>query len=221
MVSHVTVCFSWILVLLLIPRVTVAWEGKVVEIADGDTITVLQDRKQVKIRLYGIDTPEKGQAFGRAAKKYTSALVARKHVKVFSYDKDRYGRTVGVVLVDDVNVNQSLIVAGLAWQYRKYCKASFCDGWLRLEGQAKGSKVGLWSDADPTPPWQYRKDKRIGGGAKSSVAGGSGVYHGNVKSKVLHGYGCSAYNCKNCTSVFGSVSEGLDAGYRVHSGCVK
>ena len=59
--------------MLLIPRVTVAWEGKVVEIADGDTITVLQDRKQVKIRLYGIDTPEKGQAFGKAAKKYGSS----------------------------------------------------------------------------------------------------------------------------------------------------
>ena len=67
----------------------------------------------------------------------------------------------------------------------------------------------------------YRKDKRNGGGAKSSVAGGSGIYHGNVKSKVLHGYGCSAYNCMNCTSVFGSVDEALDAGYRTHRDCVK
>ena len=140
MMSRVTFCLLSLL-LPLIPQVTVALEGKVVSIADGDTITVLQDRNQIKIRLYGIDTPEKGQAFGKAAKKYTSALVARKTVKVIPYDTDKYGRTVGVVLVGGVNVNQSLIATGLAWQYRKYCKESFCSDWLQLEKEQGWPRV--------------------------------------------------------------------------------
>lgn len=222
MVSHVTVCFSWILVLLLIPRVTVAWEGKVVEIADGDTITVLQDRKQVKIRLYGIDTPEKGQAFGKAAKKYTSSLVARKTIKIIPYDTDKYERTVGVVLVDGMNVNQSLISAGLAWQYRKYCKASFCDGWLGLEKHARNSGIGLWKDKSPQPPWEWRSEKRNGGSGKSdNVVGGVGIYHGNKKSHLLHSSSCQYYNCKNCTVVFQSADDAVSAGYKAHKQCVK
>ena len=83
-----------------------------------------------------------------------------KHVKVISCDKDRYGRIVGVVLVDDVNVNQNLIVAGLAWQYRKYCKASFCSDWLQLEKKANNTKIGLWSGTAPVAPWEWRKGAR-------------------------------------------------------------
>ena len=138
---------------------------------------------------------------------------------VTEYDTDRYGRTVGVVEVGGINVNESLIKAGLAWQYKKYCKAAFCRDWLILEEHAKTARIGLWRDNNPVPPWQYRKDKRNGAGAKSNVVGGSGIYHGNVKSKVLHGYGCSAYNCKNCTNVFGSVNAALKAGYRPCGGC--
>jgi micrococcal nuclease len=211
-----------LLPLLSSPALSQTITGRVVKVADGDTITILNSHKQkTKIRLYGIDTPESGQAYGIKAKKFTSSLVAGEIVSVKVYDTDRYGRSVGVVFAGSTNVNQEVISNGYAWQYKKYCKASFCRDWSILEDHAKTARIGLWSEAKPIPPWQYRKDKRSGGGAKSSVAGGSGVYHGNVKSKVLHGYGCSAYNCKNCTSVFGSVSEGLDAGYRVHSGCVK
>ncbi len=68
---------------------------------------------------------------------------------------------------------------------------------------------------------EYRKDKRNVGGAKSSVVGGAGIYHGNVKSKVLHGYGCKYYNCKNCSAVFGSVDEALSGEYRRHKQCVE
>ena len=74
-------------------------QGKVVGIADGDTITVLQDNQQFKIRLYGIDTPEKSQDFGQKAKQFTSDMVFKQHVKVIAYDSDRYGRTVGMVYI--------------------------------------------------------------------------------------------------------------------------
>lgn len=118
-----------------------------ISIADGDTITILTGKTRHKIRLYGIDTPEKAQAFGKAAKKHTAKLVAGKTVDVTTYDTDRYGRTVGVVVADGANVNQSLISAGYAWQYQKYCKASFCDDWLRLEDKSRTSRIGLWSDS--------------------------------------------------------------------------
>ncbi len=222
MVLRVCFCLFWSLLLLVIPQVTVAWEGKVVKIADGDTITVLKDRKEIKIRLYGIDTPEKGQAFGKAIKRHTSGLVARKTVKVIPYDTDKYGRTVGVVFVDGVNVNQSLLTAGLAWQYRKYCKASFCDDWLRLENHARNNGIGLWKDKSPQPPWEWRNEKRTGGnGNSNNVVGGVGIYHGNKKSHVLHSSRCQYYNCENCTVVFKSVDDAVRAGYKAHNQCVK
>jgi endonuclease YncB( thermonuclease family) len=85
----------------------------VVSLADGGTITVLDiSNRQHKIRLYGIDTLEKRQAYGQAAKKYISRLVASKRVDVKTYDTDKYGRTVGVVIVDGKNVNEKLIAAG-------------------------------------------------------------------------------------------------------------
>ncbi len=95
--------------------------GKVISVADGDTITVLdRSKRQTKIRLYGIDTPEKGQAFGKVAKKYTARLSHKKQAIVEVHETDKYGRTVGVVFVDGINVNEEIIKAGYGWQYRNY-----------------------------------------------------------------------------------------------------
>ncbi len=137
--------------------------GTVVHVSDGDTIRV-KDRagKEHEIRFYGIDTPETKQAFGNSAKRFTSKATYKKTVKVEVYDVDRYGRTVGVVVSGNTNVNQSLIENGLAWQYSRYCKESFCDDWKRLERLAQQQKRGLWVDNDPTPPWQWRKEQKEG-----------------------------------------------------------
>ena len=122
-----TILLTISLLLVCLPLQSLALTGKVISVADGDTISILDSsNKQHKIRLYGIDTPEKKQAFGKAAKKYTSRLTFKKMVIVKAYDTDKYGHTVGVVKVDGINVNESLVRAGLAWQYRKYCKTSFC-----------------------------------------------------------------------------------------------
>ncbi len=81
---------------------------------------------------------------------------------------------MGVVYISGTNVNEETIRNGYAWQYRKYCKASFCRDWLILEEHARTAKIGLWRDNDPVPPcWAYRKDKRNGGRAKSNVVGGT------------------------------------------------
>ena len=142
---------------LVLPCPAWAWSGKVVGVADGDTITVLRDRQPQKIRLYGIDCPEKRQPFGKKAKQFTSQLVFGKVVEVESVAIDRYGRTVAFVQVENVLVNEELIKQGLAWVYRRYCKLPVCNGrWGRLQLEARLGKRGLWGDSNHVPPWDFR-----------------------------------------------------------------
>jgi endonuclease YncB( thermonuclease family) len=142
------------------PYLAWAWSGKVISIADGDTITVLRDKEQVRIRLYGIDCPEGGQAFGKKAKQFTSSMVFGKVVEVESVDIDRYGRTVALVTVFQRLVNEELVNAGFAWIYTRYCDRPICERWKVLEYEAREAKRGLWSEPNPVPPWEYRKKKR-------------------------------------------------------------
>lgn len=131
--------------------------GKVVAVKDGDTLEVMRDgTSAVRIRLSGIDCPEKTQAFGQKAKRYASDLAFGKTVKVIESGKDRYGRTLGdVILEDGRSLNRELVRAGLAWWYRQYAPG---DTTLEsMEKQAREAKVGLWSDPDPVPPWAWRK----------------------------------------------------------------
>ncbi len=130
--------------------------GKVVGIADGDTFTLLlKDNSTVRIRLHGIDTPEKGQPFGNNAKQFTSDLIFNKLVKVEQTDTDRYGRIVGIVTnPENINVNEALLKAGMAWHYKKYDSNPI---WANFEKRANASKIDLWQDANPIPPWDWRK----------------------------------------------------------------
>ena len=107
-------------------KIAWTWSGKVVGVADGDTITVLGARKQVRIRLYGIDTPEKGQAFGKKAKRFTSKMVFGKVVELEVMDTDRYERTVALVAVNNRILNEALLKAGYAWVYYQYCHEMVC-----------------------------------------------------------------------------------------------
>jgi len=145
---------------LTFPCLSWAWSGKVVGVADGDTITVLRDKEQVRIRLYGIDTPEKGQAFGKKAKQFTSRMVFGKVVEVHQMDTDRYGRTVALVSVDKQLLNKELVKAGLAWVYDRYCSEPICESWRNFQLRARMDKRGLWSDPDRIPLWEYRRKRR-------------------------------------------------------------
>jgi len=111
-------------VLLLFPSVSFAdFSGPVVSVLDGDTIDVLHIGQAERIRLSGIDCPEKGQAYGKKAKQFTSTLIHGKDVTIHVLSKDRHGRTVAdVVLPDGTNVSRALLRAGLAWWYRQYSK---------------------------------------------------------------------------------------------------
>ncbi len=132
--------------------------GKVVSIADGDTITVLDSAKvQHRVRLEGIDAPEKAQAFGSKSKDKLSELIGKNDVLVTWKEKDRYGRILGDVYVENRHINLEMIKEGMAWHYKQYSKSKELSA---AEEQAKRAKKGLWADKEPVPPWDFRSSKR-------------------------------------------------------------
>lgn len=138
--------------------------GRVVAIADGDTVTVLNaSNTQFKIRLMGIDAPEKKQAFGNRSKQSLSSLVFNKQVTVEYNKKDRYGRTVGKIIVDGIDANLEQVKVGLAWHYKQYQREQSEEDRLaysEAEDKARNARRGLWQEIEPTPPWEYRKVAR-------------------------------------------------------------
>jgi len=129
MVRGKTFFYGLLALLLSAPSLTWAWSGEVVGITDGDTITVLNSKtlKDVKVRLYGIDTPERGQAFNKRARQLTSKTVYGKVVEVKVMSTDRYGRTVAMIFADRTLLNEELVKAGLAWVYEFYCSEPICE----------------------------------------------------------------------------------------------
>lgn len=128
--------------------------GKVVAVSDGDTITVLRGSEQVKIRLAEIDAPEKAQAFGNSAKQSLSDLCFGKIASIVDQGKDRYKRTLGQVTCNGIDSNTEQVRRGMAWVYRKY---TLKDSPLHtVESEAKAAERGLWADAEPVPPWEWR-----------------------------------------------------------------
>ena len=136
------------------------FEANVIYVADGDTITVLNDDdEQIMIRLNGIDCPEKAQAYGNKAKQFTKNLVLGKMVTIQAHNKGKYGRTNADVILDDGrNLSQELVKEGYAWWYLKYASEYLV--LKRLEAEAKEAKVGLWADKNPTPPWTFRQQAK-------------------------------------------------------------
>lgn len=135
----------------------------VVSVADGDTITVVRDQATRKIRLAGIDAPEKNQPFGLLAKEFLTGLVLGKDVEIETGKKDRYGRDVSKVISEGKDVNLAMLIAGLAWHYKKYqTEQTEADRELyssaEVDAQARG--VGLWKDPRRIAPWEWRGKTR-------------------------------------------------------------
>ncbi len=144
--------------LLSLSHTAVARElhGRVVGIGDGDTLTLLTGtREEVRVRLAGIDTPERGQPFGDRARRALSDLAFGRQVRVVVADTDRYGRTVGRVFAGGLDVNADLVRSGAAWVFRRY---SDDPELLRLEAEARAARRGLWGlpEAQRIPPWEWR-----------------------------------------------------------------
>lgn len=138
--------------------------GDVIKIADGDSVTILDKYKvQHKVRLVGIDAPERKQPFGKRSKQSLSDLVYRKLVTVKSSKRDQYGRELGKILINGVDVNLEQIRRGMAWHYNVYkydLSVSDRQTYAETERKARMMRNGLWIDSAPLPPWIWRKLKR-------------------------------------------------------------
>lgn len=136
--------------------------GRVVKVIDGDTIDLLPDSKKTfRIRLSGVDAPERGMPYGKAAKDYLGRLCANQRVRYVKQDVDRYGRMVAkCYLQDGRHVESEMLRAGLAWHYTRYSSDKKLQA---LEDEARANRRGLWQDPNPIAPWDYRKMKRGNG----------------------------------------------------------
>lgn len=188
--------------------------AKVVGVSDGDTITVYDGNQQTKIRLEGIDCPEDGADFSQRAKQRTSDLAFGKEVRIVGKDFDQYGRLVARVHVEDTDVSLALVEAGLAWHYKQYSDDPVL---AAAETVARAQKVGIWSQPNPIPPWEYRV--RTPRGLVTADSGSSTVYHGNSRSRVYHAPICQYYDCANCTVLLESKEEAARQGFRPHEQC--
>lgn len=135
--------------------------GQVIKVIDGDTITILDaNKEQFKIRLSGIDAPEKNQAFGNVSKQSLSEMITGKKVKVDFNKRGRYGRIIGKVLLNNEDVNLAQIKRGLAWHYKQYEREQDVEDralYAQEEYLAQKDKLGLWNDKNPIAPWDFRK----------------------------------------------------------------
>lgn len=221
---------------ILLPCVAFSSEqisGKVIGISDGDTIKVLTpEKKQIKIRLYGIDAPESHQPFGNRSRQFISSAIFGRQVNLEVINNDRYGRSVAIVTKGTQNINQDLVSNGLAWVYPQYCKRPECASWKQLEESAKAGKKGLWSDASSIPPWEFRKNGKKAAAqpeqpaqteqtvqaTENTESGASEVYNmvysGNRSSRKFHSPDCRHYDCKRCTAKFKSREAAIKAGYK-------
>ncbi len=156
---------AWLVLLLVVTAHVHAdtLQGTVVAIIDGDTVDLLDENLQKwRIRLAGIDAPEKGQPFGNASKQNLARLVFQKVVQVEWTKRDRYGRVVGTILVGGVDANLEQVASGMAWVYLKYLgelPAEDRRRYLEAETAGRIMKIGLWSDIDATPPWDWRRKR--------------------------------------------------------------
>jgi endonuclease YncB( thermonuclease family) len=143
-----------------------AYQGRVVGVSDGDTITVLDSSNtQHKVRLSGIDAPEKSQPFGQRSKQSLSDLVFGKAVTVETTKRDRYGREIGKVLTGGLDVNLEQVRRGLAWHYKAYEREQPAEDrttYSTAEQEARAARIGLWTDPVPLPPWEFRHQPRRG-----------------------------------------------------------
>ncbi len=133
-----------------------------VHISDGDSIVLMYKGAKLKVRLYGVDSPEKNQPFADESKEMLKKYVNKKMVEVEGRGMDQYGRLVAIVKVDNVIVQEVLLTQGLTWYASSYCMESFCDKWKNKEEKARRLRKGLWAENNPKAPWVYKKENKMG-----------------------------------------------------------
>lgn len=197
-------------------------EGKVVNVHDGDTVTVLdRDNKKFHIRLQGIDAPELKQKYGSESQQNLERMVMGKQVTIVWTKVDKYRRTVGTIMLDGKDINIEQVKAGLAWHFKKYAdeqEPKDRETYARAEEQARAAKLGLWQDPDPTPPGDYRVAVKV---ARWGPPPPEGTIIGNRQSKKYHRPDCPGYRdmAEKNRVFFKSVEEAEAAGYKRAGNC--
>lgn len=166
------------------PQVLEELTGKVIGVTDGDTITVLVNKESIKVRLEGIDAPEAKQSFGNKSKQALSEIVFGKNVIVKKTGEDRYGRTLGVIMVSNVDANAKMIEDGWAWHYKNYNDE---ERLAKLEEKARAAKRGLWADPNPLAPWEYRTRQRTSNDPPATM------FWLNSSSNTRHNQNCEYF----------------------------
>jgi endonuclease YncB( thermonuclease family) len=206
---------AFISVFLAMPGASAEIHGRVVGISDGDTFTLLTaEKQQLKIRLAEIDAPESGQPYGQKSKQALSDLIFGEDVLVRVQTTDRYGRTVGRPYVGNLDICEEMVRMGAAWAYREYLRDR---GLLTLEAEAKAQERGLWglSEAQNTPPWEWR---RSGAGNQAGECQIKGNINGKGE-KIYHVPGSGSYGTTSIYEAKGerwfcSEAEAKAAGWR-------
>lgn len=134
------------------------FSGRVVNIADGDTLSVLVEKRPIRVRLDGIDAPERGQPFGKRSRQSLSDLCAAKTARVEDHGKDRFGRTIGRVYCAGIAANSEQVRRGMAWTFTRYVPLG--SPLYELEAYARLRNLGLWVDPQPVAPWEWRARHR-------------------------------------------------------------
>jgi endonuclease YncB( thermonuclease family) len=221
-----TFLLSLLLFVIHCPSLAQALSGRVVGVSDGDTLTILTDnRKQVKVRIAGIDAPEKAQAFGNVSKQNLSSLVFNRRVTVEGVKRDRYGRTVSKVLIDGHDAGLEQIRAGLAWHFKQYERDQSQEDrriYNQAEEGARREKRGLWRDAAPVPPWNFRHPNAPARPqAQQSQSKSVGEVRGNKNSRIYHTPECKDYDriAPQNRVIFQSEDEAKKAGFRKARNC--
>lgn len=193
-----------------------AFEARVVAVIDGDTIDVLRagSTRATRIRIEGIDAPERGEPFSDAARRFTRTLLFDKRATVHGRERDRYGRLVARVSVDGNDAGVEIVKAGLACHYVQYSSDT---GLAAAEGQARTRGRGFWAVNASRP--QCARSPRTAPVTRTGST--EAVFHGNTSSRVYHAPSCRNYNCQQCTRVFTSEADAQGAGFRPAGDCLR
>lgn len=193
------------------------FEGRVVSVIDGDTVDVVPagERRAIRVRLDGVDAPERGEPFGDAATRSARVLLFDQVARVEGRDVDAYGRLVARVLVRGRDASVELVRAGLACHYTR----SASDAVLaRAEAEARQAGRGFWMPGASRPRCAAATATPLRQSGRDTSAA---VFHGNTSSRVYHAPWCRNYNCRNCTRVFRSEAEARAAGFRPAGDCLR
>lgn len=217
--SHViVVSLSVIAVFFSLVEFATAQTGRVVNVHDGDTITILTaDKKQLKIRMAGIDAPELKQDFGHKAKENLSKLVFGKIVTLEGAKTDRYGRLIRKVLVNSADANLEQVKAGFAWHYKEYKNEqpkTDRETYATADDNARSSGLGLWSMPHARAPWEFRRSPHVDQRLRGKIIG-------NKNKRIYHWEGCPGFAkvSERNRALFSSVRDAEAAGYRAAKGC--